>query len=100
MFPFQCARIQMPLLTLARFILELSLLDYSTITLSDSKQAAAALYLAFRMVKHGDWTDSLVYYTGTDFEVASCVLIMEVVTKFVIWFCYELLTVCEDQCSK
>jgi hypothetical protein len=60
----RCARIQMPLLTLARFILELSLLDYSTVTLSDSKQAAAALYLAFRMVKHGDWTDSLVYYTG------------------------------------
>lgn len=59
----------MPLLTLARFILELGLMDYSTITLSDSKQAAAALYLAFRMVNHSGWTDSLVYYTGTIFAI-------------------------------
>lgn len=60
----QCARIQMPLLTLARYILELGLMDYDTITLSDSKQAAAALYLAFRMTRHSTWTDSLRFYTG------------------------------------
>lgn len=54
----------MPLLTLARFILELSLMEYKTVSLSDSKQAAAALYLAFRMAKHSDWTESLEYYTG------------------------------------
>lgn len=54
----------MPLLTLARYILELGLLEYETISLSDSKQAAAALYLAFQMVKHSKWTDSLRYYTG------------------------------------
>ncbi len=57
----------MPLLTLARYILELGLMDYSTVTLSDSKMAAAALYLAFRMVKHSDWTEVLVYYTGMVF---------------------------------
>ena len=68
-FHEQCARVPMPLLTLARFILELSLMDYSTVTLSDSKQAAAALYLAFRMVKHGNWTESLVSYTGETFRV-------------------------------
>lgn len=54
----------MPLLTLARYILELALMNYKTITLSESKQAAAALYLAFKMVKHDDWTDKLIYYTG------------------------------------
>lgn len=58
----------MPLLTLARYILELSLMDYSTVTLSDSKQAAAALYLAFRMVKHDTWNDTLVFYTGMYFK--------------------------------
>ncbi|KAK7597724.1 hypothetical protein V9T40_009949 [Parthenolecanium corni] len=64
----RCARIQMPLLTLARYILELGLMDYDTITLSDSKQAAAALYLAFRMTRHSTWTDSLRFYTGYDVE--------------------------------
>ena len=63
-FCSQCARVPMPLLTLARYILALSLIDYRTVTLSDSKQAAAALYLAFRMVKHCDWTESLVFYSG------------------------------------
>lgn len=60
----RCARIQMPLLTLARYILELALMNYKTVTLSDSKQAAAALYLAFKMVKHDEWNDKLEYYTG------------------------------------
>lgn len=57
----------MPLLTLARYILELGLMEYDTITLSDSKQAAAALYLAYRMAKYSEWTDSLRYYTGNNF---------------------------------
>ena len=59
----------MPLLTLARYILELALMNYKTVTLSDSKQAAAALYLAFKMVKHDDWNDKLVYYTGITFNL-------------------------------
>jgi hypothetical protein len=37
------------LLTLARYILECSLLDYTFVTLKDSLKAAAALYLAFKM---------------------------------------------------
>ncbi|XP_030369695.1 G2/mitotic-specific cyclin-B3 [Scaptodrosophila lebanonensis] len=66
----RCAKVQMPTLTLARYILELSLMDYATVGFSDSQMAAATLYMALRM--HGGvneldnktWTPTLVYYTG------------------------------------
>ncbi|KAH8381599.1 hypothetical protein KR093_008955 [Drosophila rubida] len=66
----RCAKVQMPTLTLARYILELSLMDYATIRFSDSQMACAALYMALRM--HGGvdnlqvqtWTPTLVYYSG------------------------------------
>lgn len=67
----RCAKVSMPTLTLARYILELSLMDYATIQFSDSKLACAALFMALRL--HGDtnpWTLTLEYYTGyllTDF---------------------------------
>lgn len=54
----------MPLLTLARFILEFTLMDYCTVTLSDSKLAAAALYLAIKMKEEQEWDDTLIYFTG------------------------------------
>lgn len=54
----------MPTLTLARFILEYSLMDYSMITFSDSKMAAAALLLALLMKDLGGWTPTLEYYSG------------------------------------
>lgn len=55
----------MPTLTLARYILEYSLMDYATISFSDSKMACAALMMALRMngVKH-PWTTTLEYYSG------------------------------------
>lgn len=55
----------MPILTLARFILEYSLMDYATISISDSKMAAAALYLALQMKGVSGWTPTLEFYTGT-----------------------------------
>ncbi|XP_013110428.2 G2/mitotic-specific cyclin-B3 [Stomoxys calcitrans] len=61
----RCAKVQMPTLTLARYILELSLMDYDCITFSDSKMACAALFMALRL--HGDvqpWSSTLNYYTG------------------------------------
>lgn len=64
MILLQCAKIDMPLLTLARFILEYSLMDYSTVTYSDSKMAAAALLLAIIMKQGGSWTPTLEYYSG------------------------------------
>lgn len=54
----------MPTLTLARYILEFSLMDYSTIMFSDSKMAAAALLLALQMKDLGGWTPTLEYYSG------------------------------------
>lgn len=54
----------MPVLTLARFILEFSLMHYETVTLSDSKVACAALYLALRMKDISGWTKTLEFYTG------------------------------------
>jgi len=64
----RCAKIAMPQLTLARFILELSLLEYSMVTVSDSKLAAAALLLALKMQNLGGWTPTLEYYSGYKLE--------------------------------
>ncbi|KAM0727990.1 G2/mitotic-specific cyclin-B3 [Formica fusca] len=60
----RCAKVSMPTLTLARYILEYSLMDYSMITYSDSKVAAAALLLALLMKDLGGWTPTLEYYSG------------------------------------
>lgn len=54
----------MPTLTLARYILEYTLMDYTSISFSDSKMAAAALFLALQMKELGGWTPTLEYYTG------------------------------------
>ncbi|XP_058795596.1 G2/mitotic-specific cyclin-B3 [Phymastichus coffea] len=60
----RCAKVSMPTLTLARYILEYSLMDYATISLSDSKMAATALFIALQMKELGGWTPTLEYYTG------------------------------------
>ncbi|XP_018321942.1 G2/mitotic-specific cyclin-B3 [Agrilus planipennis] len=60
----RCAKVNMPTLTLARFILEYSLMDYAIVTLRDSKLAAAALYIALKMKNISGWTPTLEYYTG------------------------------------
>lgn len=60
----RCAKVSMPTLTLARYILEYSLMDYATIMFSDSKMAAAALFLALQMKELSGWTPTLEFYTG------------------------------------
>lgn len=60
----QCAKVPMSILTLARFVLEFSLMDYATVTLRDSQLASAALYIALRMSSEPPWTPTLEYYTG------------------------------------
>lgn len=45
----------METLTLARYILELSLMDYSFVTEKDSMIAAASLFIAQKMRKEGSW---------------------------------------------
>ncbi|XP_055914775.1 G2/mitotic-specific cyclin-B3 [Eupeodes corollae] len=65
----RCAKVPMPTLTLARYILEFSLMDYETIFFSDSKMACAALMIALRMNGEVDaWTKTLVHYTGYTLE--------------------------------
>lgn len=59
----------MPILTLARFILEYSLMLYEIVTLRDSKLACAALYLALRMKEISGWTSTLEFYTGKTCEI-------------------------------
>jgi G2/mitotic-specific cyclin-B3 len=54
-------------LTLARYILEYSLMDYTTLQLSDSKMACAALFIALKMNKCDGWNESLEYYSGEYF---------------------------------
>ncbi|XP_033207711.1 G2/mitotic-specific cyclin-B3 [Belonocnema kinseyi] len=60
----RCAKVSMPTLTLARYILEYSLMDYATIGFSDSKMAAVSLFLALQMKDLGSWNPTLEYYTG------------------------------------
>lgn len=60
----RCSKIPMDTLTLARFILETSLMEYDLIDVRDSKIAAAALLLALKMKNNGEWTPTLQYYSG------------------------------------
>lgn len=61
---FQCGKISMVALTLARYILEYSLMDYTTIQLSDSKMACAALFMSLRMNDMEGWNKTYEYYSG------------------------------------
>lgn len=45
----------METLTLARYVLEMSLMEYEIIEEADSRVAAAALLLALRMKSQSDW---------------------------------------------
>lgn len=54
----------METLTLARFILETSLMEYELVDVKDSLMAASALMMAFQMQKSGDWTPTLEYYSS------------------------------------
>jgi hypothetical protein len=72
----RCAKITMPVLTLARFVLEYSLMDYATVVVRDSKLAAAALYLALKMKKTVGWTPALEFYSGYKLEDISSVVVL------------------------
>ena len=61
---FKVAGAGMEVLTLARYILETSLLHYEFVVCSPSKIAAAALSLSFKMKKCCEWDSTLVYHTG------------------------------------
>lgn len=58
------SKASMETLTLARFILETSLMEYDLINVKDSLMAASALMMAFQMQNSGDWTPTLEYYSS------------------------------------
>lgn len=60
----RCAKIPMPVLTLARYILEVSLMNYALVSASDSKMAAACLFMALRMTHQNGWNATLAFYSG------------------------------------
>ena len=62
-FSSQAAGCEMKTLTLARYILETSLLEYDYVTIRASKMAAACLKLAMAMKNLHEWTPTLVHYT-------------------------------------
>lgn len=62
----------MQTLTLARYILEYSLMEYSTILLSDAKMACAALFIALRMNNAEAWNECYEYYSGTNNHAYLC----------------------------
>ncbi|XP_049851612.1 G2/mitotic-specific cyclin-B3 isoform X1 [Schistocerca gregaria] len=64
----RCSKVTLPVLTLARYILELSLMEYTFVSESDSKLAAAALLLALKMKEISGWTKTLQYYSGYSLE--------------------------------
>merc|ERR1711872_53104 len=63
--------ISMPVLTLARYILELSLMEYRlNVEISESEVAVAALVLALKMKNIEGWVATLKYYSSVDFTKA------------------------------
>ncbi|RUS71536.1 hypothetical protein EGW08_020706 [Elysia chlorotica] len=62
------ARSTMETLTLARYILELSLMEYSLVSELDSMIAAAALYIAMRMRSEGAWEGDVIKASGYELE--------------------------------
>jgi len=68
-------KVTMPVLTLARYILEMSLMEYNfNVELSESKLAASCLVLAFKMKGIEGWVDTLKYYSDfSPLDLQSCV---------------------------
>lgn len=64
----RCGKVCMEDLTLARYILELSLMDYELIDTSDSLLGAAALFLAKAIKEDATWSQTLSHYSGYKIE--------------------------------
>ncbi|XP_074134452.1 G2/mitotic-specific cyclin-B3 isoform X2 [Sminthopsis crassicaudata] len=60
----KCAQVNMEVLTLARFICELTLQEYDFVQERASKLAASSFFLALKMKNLGNWTPELENYSG------------------------------------
>lgn len=76
-FVCKAAFADVPTLTLARYILESTLVDYRFLEYRASFLAAACLCLALLMKNICDWNATLVHYTGySKEELKDCVLLL------------------------
>ncbi|XP_064608933.1 G2/mitotic-specific cyclin-B-like [Liolophura sinensis] len=56
--------------TLAKYLMELTIIDYDMVSNHPSEIAAAALCMSIRLIDGSEWTDTLVHYSGyTEDEV-------------------------------
>ncbi|XP_062998713.1 G2/mitotic-specific cyclin-B2-like [Elgaria multicarinata webbii] len=67
---------------LAKYLMELTLLDYEMVHYNPSEIAAAALCLSLKVLSQGQWNLKLRYYTG--YEEESLSPVMEHITKNVV----------------
>ena len=63
----KCASAPTPVLTLARYLLESSLLDYAYVSERDSRMAAACMLLALHLTKTGEWVSGVHYHGNAIF---------------------------------
>ncbi|KAJ3164165.1 G2/mitotic-specific cyclin [Irineochytrium annulatum] len=63
--------------TLAKYLMEISLIDHQFMEIPPSQVAGAGLFLAREMLKRGSWDANLVHYSGyTQAQVEPCVKLM------------------------
>ncbi|KAI8849719.1 cyclin-like protein [Chytridium lagenaria] len=63
--------------TLAKYLMEISLVDHRFLDVPPSLVAAGGLYLARKMLRRGPWDKNLTHYSGyTESEVNKCVTLM------------------------
>ncbi|KAJ3219160.1 G2/mitotic-specific cyclin [Dinochytrium kinnereticum] len=63
--------------TLAKYLMEISLVDHRFLDVAPSQVAGAGLYLARKMLRRGAWDKNLVHYSGyTEAELSKCVGLM------------------------
>ncbi|KAJ3103812.1 G2/mitotic-specific cyclin [Phlyctochytrium planicorne] len=63
--------------TLAKYLMEISLIDHRFLDVPPSRVAGAGLFLARKMLRRGPWDKNLVHYSGyTEEELIPCVELM------------------------
>jgi len=62
-------KVTMPVLTFARFVIEMALMEYSlNVEISESLLAASALVFTFKIMEIEGWEKTLEYYSGYNLE--------------------------------
>ncbi|KAJ3266006.1 G2/mitotic-specific cyclin [Blyttiomyces sp. JEL0837] len=63
--------------TLAKYLMEISLVDHQFLEMKPSLISTAGIYLARKMLSRGDWDKNLAHYSGyTEEEITPCSMLM------------------------